>query len=255
MRIAGSALLAAASTGCGSDVEEGPSAQLSQELSHRNEGKHCKPDFRVWSPNFKDGEALPPPYTCSGGAFATGVSPLLKWTRGPKQTRSYAVVLHDISLSDPNLAYHWAAWNIPEEVRRLPEGIPGLDPANPGASNPTPEGLEGGLQVQARGVARYFAPCPAWVVVKAEKCGWPEPHSVPTRDSYTFTVYALPDDAIDVPAYDAAVDPNYVHQLDAIFAGQAIGAAQIGFTSDAVPAAIGDNGPFNCANPPLAPSP
>jgi len=30
---------------------------------------------------------------------------------------------------------------------------------------------------------------------------------------------------------------------------------RIGFTSDAVPSAIADTGPFNCSNPPLPPAP
>jgi acyl dehydratase len=79
------------------------------------------------------------------------------------------------------------------------------------------------------------------------------PRPVPVPDSYTFTVYAIPDRELAVPAYDATVDPNYVHQLDAIFASVALGSAQIALTADAVPGAISDNGPFNCANAPLAP--
>jgi phosphatidylethanolamine-binding protein (PEBP) family uncharacterized protein len=239
--------LAAAAYGCSADVGQESTAQVGQADQDKS--------FSVESPNFNDGDALPSQFTCSGGPFATGVSPELDWSKGPKGTKSYAIVLHDVSLSDPNLAYHWAAWNIPHEVRTLPEGIPGLDPNNPTASNPTPDGLKGGEQVQARGVARYFAPCPDWVVLKAQKCDWPEPHPVATSDSYTFTVYALPDKEIDVPAYDPTVDANYAHQLDGIFAAAALGSAKIGFTSNAVPSSIADTGPFNCANPPLPPAP
>lgn len=243
--------------GCSGEAGTESTAHVDQALENHGadhgSGRHDKP-FRVTSPNFDDGDALPAPYTCAGGPFATGVSPELDWTKGPKGTKSYAIVLHDVSLTDPNLAYHWAAWNIPHEVRTLPEGIPGLDPADPNAANPTPAGLKGGMQVQARGVARYFAPCPDWVVLKAEKCAWPEPHPVAVPDSYTFTVYALADKEIEVPAYDATVDSNYVHQLDAIFASMALDSAQIGFTSDAVPSSIADSGPFNCANAPLPPA-
>lgn len=247
-----------ATFGCSGEVGGESTAQLGEAVQHHSgaDGRSCHDkSFRVESPNFDAGDALPAPYTCTGGPFATGVSPELAWTKGPQGTKSYAVVLHDVSLTDPNLAYHWAAWNIPHEVRTLPEGIPGLDPADPNASNPTPDGLKGGMQVQARGIARYFAPCPDWVVVKAQKCAWPEPHPVATPDSYTFTVYALPDKEIEVPAYDPSVDSNYAHQLDAIFASLALDSAQIGFTSDAVPSSIADTGPFNCANAPLPPAP
>lgn len=251
--------------GCSAEAGVGETAHQSQAVARgpdesSNQGgessKRCHDrSFRVESPNFEDGDALPAQYTCSGAAFATGVSPRLTWSKGPKGTKSYAIVLHDISLSDPNLAYHWAAWNIPHEVRALPEGIPGLNPNDPSASNPNPDGLKGGQQVQARGLARYFAPCPDWVVLKAQKCNWPEPRPVAVPDGYTFTVYALPEATVAVPAYNSDVDPNYVHQLDTVFASMALDSAQIGFTSDAVPASIGDSGPFSCANAPLPPAP
>jgi phosphatidylethanolamine-binding protein (PEBP) family uncharacterized protein len=244
-------LLAPLYAGCSADALNEPTSDLTQADNGNHYGEL---PFEVTSPDFSSGSVLPAQYTCAGNPFATGISPEINWTKGPQGTKSYAIVLHDISLSDPNLAYHWAAWNIPHEVHTLPEGIPGLDPANPTASNPFPDGLKGGQQVQARGVSRYFAPCPDWIVTKADKCSWPEPHPVATPDSYTFTVYALPDAEIDVPPYNASVDPNYAHQLDAIFASMALGSAQIGFTSAAVPGSIADTGPFACANPPLPPA-
>jgi phosphatidylethanolamine-binding protein (PEBP) family uncharacterized protein len=244
-------LFAAANVGCSADAASEPTSNFEQADNGNHYGEL---PFQVTSPSFTAGSALPAQYTCEGNLFATGVSPEIDWTKGPQGTKSYAIVLHDISLSDPNFAYHWAAWNIPHEVHTLPAGIPGLDPSNPSLSNPFPDGLKGGQQVQARGIARYFAPCPDWIVEKAAKCNWPEPHPVATADSYTFTVYALPDAEIDVPAYDASVDPNYAHQLDAIFAAAALGSAQIGFTSAAVPGALPDAGPFACANPPLPPA-
>src|SRR5262245_46269521 len=126
-------LVAAATLGCSAgDIES--SGTLSEE------GQGDQKPFVVTSPNFDDGDALPAQYTCLGNAFQTGVTPELDWTKGPTGTKTYAIVLHDTSLADPNLAYHWAAWNIPHEVRTLPEGIPGLNPADPAASNPFPEG-------------------------------------------------------------------------------------------------------------------
>jgi phosphatidylethanolamine-binding protein (PEBP) family uncharacterized protein len=236
-------LFAAANSGCSAAPASDPVSDVQQA------DKPGSP-FVVTSPSFQSGAALPAAYTCQDNLFGTGVTPQLDWTKGPKGTHSYAVVLHDISLSDPNLAYHWAAWNIGDDVRTLPAGIPGVDPSNPSYSNPFPDGLDGGQQAQARGFARYFAPCPDWVVRKAIKCNWPEPRPTPVADSYTFTVYALPDEDLTVPAYVSTVDPNYAHQLDAIFASKAIASAQIGFTSAAVPGAIADVGPFNCNNAP-----
>jgi phosphatidylethanolamine-binding protein (PEBP) family uncharacterized protein len=246
------ALFAVASGGCSADATSEPTADSVQA----DNGNHLGAlPFQVTSPSFTAGAALPAPYTCEGNLFGTGISPELDWTKGPKGTKSYAIVLHDISLTDPNVAYHWAAWNIPHDRHTLPEGIQGLIPSDPTLSNPFPVGLKGGQQVQARGLARYFAPCPDWIVRKAQKCGWPAPQPVALADSYTFTVYALPEQELEVPPYDATVDPNYAHQLDAIFAALALGSAQIGFASAAVPGAIADVGPFNCSNPPLPPAP
>jgi len=243
--------LAALGAGCSADATSEPTADLSQADNGNHFGQL---PFQVTSPSFTAGGVLPAALTCQDNLFATGVSPELDWTKGPKGTKSYALVLHDVSLADSNVAYHWAAWNIPHDRHTLPAGIAGLDPANPSASNPFPDGLKGGQQVQARGLARYFAPCPDWIVRKAQKCNWPEPRPAAVPDSYTFTVYALADATIEVPAYDPAVDPNYAHQLDAIFASRALGSAQIGFSSAAVPGAIADTGPFACANPPLPPA-
>lgn len=240
------------SAGCSADATSEPTSDLAQADNGNHYGNL---PFQVTSPSFTAGGVLPAEFTCQDNLFATGVSPELDWTKGPKGTKSYAIVLHDVSLSDPNFAYHWAAWNIPHDRHTLPAGVAGLDPANPSASNPFPDGLKGGQQVQARGIARYFAPCPAWLVRKAVKCNWPEPRPVAVADNYTFTVYALPEASIEVPAYDSMVDPNYAHQLDGIFASMALGSAQIAFSSAAVPGAIPDVGPFACANPPLPPAP
>jgi phosphatidylethanolamine-binding protein (PEBP) family uncharacterized protein len=246
------ALLAGASAGCSADATSEPTSDLLQADNGNHFGEL---PFQVTTPSFTAGGALPAQYTCQGNTFGVGVTPQIDWTKGPKGTKSYAIVLHDVSLADPNLAYHWAAWNIPHDRHTLPEGIQGLIPSDPTLSNPYPDGLKGGQQAQARGLSRYFAPCPDWIVRKAQKCSWPEPHPVAVADSYTFTVYALPDAEIEVPAYNAAVDANYAHQLDAIFASMALGSAQIAFTSAAVPGAIADVGPFNCNNPPLPPAP
>jgi phosphatidylethanolamine-binding protein (PEBP) family uncharacterized protein len=246
------AVLAALGTACGTDAPSEPTADDLQA----DDGNHFgELPFQVTSPSFSAGGVLAAQYTCEGKPFATGITPEIDWTKGPKGTKSYAIVLHDISLTDTNLAYHWAAWNIPHDRHTLPEGIQGLLPSDPTLATPFPEGLKGGQQVQARGLSRYFAPCPDWIVEKAQKCNWPEPRPVALPDSYTFTVYALPEAEIQVPAYDATVDPNYAHQLDTIFASMALGSAQIGFTSAAVPGSIADAGPFSCANPPLPPAP
>ena len=202
------------------------------------------PAFLLQSPDFAEGEALPYSNTCEGNPFASGVSPELNWTKGPKGTKSYAIVFVDTTILDagePNFAFHWAIWNIKHSIKTLPAGIMGLDPADPAALYPLPHALRDAQQSQARGIARFFGPCPAWQVTLAERCGAEE---IPPRatDSYSFIVYALPDHAIEVPAHDPAINPNYVDRLNTLFDSMALGKAVLTTTSDAVPSEV----PFPC---------
>lgn len=220
-------LFVGASAGCGAEAGGEPIAEVEQR---QNQGNHFgNLPFQITSPNFTSGDALPAQYTCEGQAFASGISPELNWTKGPTGTKSYAIVLRDTSLANPNLAFHWAIWNIPHDRHTLPEGLEGVgsEPV------PFPDGMKGAQQVQARGIARYFAPCPAWPVALAQKCGLPVPER--TTDSYTFTIYALPEHDIVVPAYDPAVNPNYVDLLNSLFESMALGSTSLAFTSNAVP--------------------
>lgn len=74
-----------------------------------------------------DLEEFPTEYTCDG----RDVSPPLEWSRGPRGTRSYALIM-----DDPDGPYgtwvHWVAWNIrdtklPRDVYKQPEVDTALD--------------------------------------------------------------------------------------------------------------------------------
>lgn len=221
--------------GCAVDMTDETTLQREQAVTAEN-GKSCDKTFTVTSPDFEDGEALPDAHTCEGAPFGAGVSPELNWSKGPKGTKSYAIVFVDTTIRDagqPNFAYHWAIWNIPKSVRTLPAGIAGVDPSTP-PPVALPDSLKDAQHTQARGVARFFGPCPSWQVTQAELCGLPE---VPPRndDHYAFVVYALPDKDIAVPAYDPAVNPNYVDTLNAFFDSIDLGQAEIVATANAVP--------------------
>jgi phosphatidylethanolamine-binding protein (PEBP) family uncharacterized protein len=203
-------------------------------------------EFTVTSPDFADGAPLPSESTCEGAPFGAGVSPELNWKNAPKGTKSFAIVFADTTLLDaglPNFGYHWAIWNIPKNATTLPSGIYGLDPDHP-APVALPKSLKGASHTQARGVERFFGPCPSWPVAQAEICGL-EPVPARTTDQYAFIVYALPDKKIEVPAYDSTVNANYVDTLSAYFTSIAIGQTEITATADAVPT----TSPVPCPGP------
>jgi phosphatidylethanolamine-binding protein (PEBP) family uncharacterized protein len=233
-----SCVLAALTIGCASDGG-GETVGQFQEADNGNHFGNLP--FLLESPNFADGAALPAPFSCEGNPFATGVSPELNWTKGPNDTKSYAIVFRDTTITDPNFAFHWAIWNIPHSRHTLPEGIPGLVPGST-ALTPLPKSLKNAEHVQARGIARFFGPCPNSQVTLAARCGLPP--VTPVTDSYSFTIYALTEHEIEVPPHDPAIHPNYVYRLDALFAAMADAEhrAVLTTTSNAVPSTV----PFPC---------
>jgi phosphatidylethanolamine-binding protein (PEBP) family uncharacterized protein len=183
-------------------------------------------EFVLTSPAFQDGDALPLAHTCEGQPFASGYSPELYWTKGPRGTNGYAIVLKDLSLVEvaPDFAYHWAAWDLKKSVRSIPEALESVQ---------FPKALKGGQQLSAfpDPLYAYFGPCPSWQNLCS---GGEVPRST---DSYTFVVYALDVASIDLPEPDPNVS-NYVRQLDGYFESIALDKAELHFTSDARPSSF-----------------
>ncbi len=100
--------------------------------------------FVLSSSVFARGAAIPAAYTCDGA----DKSPPLSWTEPPAGTQSFALIV-----SDPDAPagtwVHWVAYNIPAEVRSLPEGV--VDDT----------GLSGGVHGKnSWGRFTYGGPCP-----------------------------------------------------------------------------------------------
>jgi len=236
-----SCLLVASFAGCSAgDIADGE-----ESIDQVDLGANSKP-FSVRSLSFEDGAAFPPEFTCEGNPFATGVSPKLKWKDEPKDTKSFAIVFRDTTPPDVNFQYHWAMWNIRQSGSTLPDGIPGLIPGSTEII-PLPESLHEAQHVQARGIPRFFAPCPSNQTTLAQRCGLPP--VPPVTDTYTFTVYALTVESVTVPPHNPAIHPNYVYRLDQLFQSMtdADHRAVMTATSSAVPSTV----PFPC--PPPAP--
>jgi Raf kinase inhibitor-like YbhB/YbcL family protein len=102
-------------------------------------------DFKITSPIFANEEAIPSQYTCDG----ENISPPLQWTDPPQGTGSLALIADDPD-APAGTWVHWVAYNLPADLRSLPDAVPA------GA-----ELAQGGLQGQNSGKrTSYSGPCP-----------------------------------------------------------------------------------------------
>ncbi|MBD3427300.1 MAG: YbhB/YbcL family Raf kinase inhibitor-like protein [Candidatus Omnitrophica bacterium] len=75
--------------------------------------------LEIASDVFKDGETIPIEFTGKG----ENSSPPLRWSDVPDGTKSFALVMDDPD-APMGTWVHWVIYNIPEESRSLPEGVP-----------------------------------------------------------------------------------------------------------------------------------
>jgi Raf kinase inhibitor-like YbhB/YbcL family protein len=82
-------------------------------------------EIHLISPAFAEGELLPDKYSRSGG----NLSPPLKWTNVPQKTKSFTLLCNNPDTPGDTFVL-WIVYNIPAEVRELPEGAftPGKKP-------------------------------------------------------------------------------------------------------------------------------
>jgi Raf kinase inhibitor-like YbhB/YbcL family protein len=103
-------------------------------------------EIQLTSPAFAQGGSIPKRYTCDGD----NISPALSWKDAPKETKSLVLILHDPDVPARNAFTHWLLYNIPPNVSRIEENVPGQ-----------PE--VAGLGLQGRndaGKIGYMGPCP-----------------------------------------------------------------------------------------------
>ncbi len=100
--------------------------------------------MHIESPVFRDGERIPPKYTCDGERF---LSPPFSIKEVPEGAESLVLIMDDPDVPaalrpDGNFT-HWVAFNIPASTTSIDEGeLIGVQGAN------------------TRGESRYTGPCP-----------------------------------------------------------------------------------------------
>ncbi|MGH8501126.1 MAG: YbhB/YbcL family Raf kinase inhibitor-like protein [Gammaproteobacteria bacterium] len=101
------------------------------------------------SPAFTHKGTIPARFTCDGA----NVSPGLNWSGLPAGTRSLVLIVDDPDAPDPAAPkmtwVHWVLYNIPPEVKGLPEGVSERD---------LPQGTGQAITDFQR--AGYGGPCP-----------------------------------------------------------------------------------------------
>lgn len=148
----------------------------------------CASGFNLSSPDIKANSTMPKSFEFNGfGCSGENKSPALKWSGAPKETKSFAVTMYDPDAPTGSGWWHWVVIDIPADVTELT--------ANAGAANSTTL-PKGALQVRSDfGAAAWGGTCPP----QGDK-----PHH------YTFTVYALKTDKLDIPADASAALAGYM---------------------------------------------
>ena len=127
-----------------------------------NDGSTTNPDgsmaaFTLTSSVIVEGGTFPAANTCNGA----NTSPPLAWTGAPAATKSFAVILHDVTID----FLHASVYDIPKGVTSLPANIQAAyAPSAPAGAHETKN---------FNGVFGYAGPCP------------------PSEHVYEFVLYAL----------------------------------------------------------------
>jgi Raf kinase inhibitor-like YbhB/YbcL family protein len=108
-------------------------------------------EFRLTSPAFGEGDAIPSRYTCDG----EGSAPPLRWD-GPQDARSFVLIVDDPD-APRGIFTHWLLYDIPGSQRELPEGLSNVGAlGTPGMNDFSRIGYGGPCPPPGHGPHRYF---------------------------------------------------------------------------------------------------
>lgn len=89
-----------------------------------------KMEIKVTSRAFEEGGMIPQKYTCDG----EDVSPPLAWTSVPEGTKSLALICDDPD-APMGTWVHWVLFNLPANIKELPENVPPQETLENGAKH------------------------------------------------------------------------------------------------------------------------
>lgn len=110
-------------------------------------------EIKLTSTAFQEGGMIPKQYTGDGA----DVSPPLAWSSVPEGTRSFALICDDPD-APMGTWDHWVLYNLPADIRELPENVPAKETLENGAK----QGINGSGRIGYQGPAppsgthRYF---------------------------------------------------------------------------------------------------
>jgi Raf kinase inhibitor-like YbhB/YbcL family protein len=96
--------------------------QPQPSIATRTTERSTPQSFRLASPAFADGTKIPRRHTADGD----DISPHLRWSGPPAETKSFALLCEDPDSRSGNFA-HWLAWDIDASQRELNEAFPPAD--------------------------------------------------------------------------------------------------------------------------------
>jgi len=76
--------------------------------------------MRIQSPAFQHQGEFPKRYTCEG----ENISPEFSWDDAPKETKFFALIIHDPDAPRRNGFTHWLLYDIPAAIDRVRENVP-----------------------------------------------------------------------------------------------------------------------------------
>lgn len=79
-------------------------------------------EFKVTSPDFKDGKVHEAQFSDVFGCTGGNISPAISWSGAPKGTKSFVVTMYDKDAPTGSGFWHWVVVDIPGDATSLPAG-------------------------------------------------------------------------------------------------------------------------------------